>query len=56
MTGPENNGPADPFSKSFSPVDQNFTDSTTSCKDEVIQYRRTGYNCENLIIANCEFF
>ena len=20
------------------------------------QYRRTGFNCENLIIANCEFF
>ena len=20
------------------------------------RYRRTGFNCENLIIANCEFF
>ena len=21
-----------------------------------IKYRRTGFNCENLIIVNCEFF
>jgi len=23
---------------------------------EYLVYRRTGFNCENLIIANCEFF
>ena len=25
-------------------------------QDIIEEYRRTGFNCENLIIANCEFF
>ena len=25
-------------------------------KNQRTKYRRTGFNCENLIIVNCEFF
>ena len=33
-----------------------LADILTVAQVAVVSYRRTGFNCENLIIANCEFF